>query len=84
MYKFNSFWLELSPSLTTIERQTYSMLEWLGDTGGLFEGFNVIGAFIVAPIATYAMRMQLLTLSFSRDSKQDVSKKDDQRPTASL
>ena len=65
MYKFNSFWTELSPSLTTIERQTYSMLEWLGDVGGLFEGLNGIGFFLVAPLATFAMRMELLTSTFS-------------------
>ena len=65
MYKFNSFWLELSPSLTTIERQTYHMLEWLGDVGGLFEGLSVIGSFLVARIATFAMKMELLTFTFS-------------------
>ena len=65
MYKFNSFWLELSFSLTTVERQTYSILEWLGDVGGLFEGLNGIGFFLVAPIATYAMRMEILTTTFS-------------------
>ena len=65
MYKFNSFWLELSPSLTTIERKTYSMLEWLGDIGGLFEGLNGIGYFLVAPLAAFAMKMELLTSTFS-------------------
>ena len=73
MYKFNSFWTELSPSLTTIERQTYSMLEWLGDVGGLFEGLNGIGFFLVAPIASYAMRMEILTKTFSfAKSKNDT------------
>ena len=73
MYKFNSFWTELSPSLTTIERQTYSMLEWLGDVGGLFEGLNGIGFFLVAPIASYAMRMEILTTTFSfAKSKNDT------------
>ena len=65
MYKFNSFWIELDFSLTTYERQTYSMLEFVGDIGGLFDGLNYIGIFLVAPIANYAMRMELLTSSFS-------------------
>ena len=60
MYKFHSFWLELSPSLMTIERKTYSMLEWLGDIGGLFEGLTRIGVFLGAPIANFAMKMELL------------------------
>ena len=41
------------------------MLEWLGDVGGLFEGLNYIGFFLVAPIANFAMQMELLTSSFS-------------------
>ena len=65
MYKFHSFWLELSPSLMTIERKTYSMLEWLGDIGGLFEGLTRVGFFLVAPIANFAMKMELLTSIFS-------------------
>ena len=65
MHKFNSFWLEFSPSLTTTERKTYSLLELLGDAGGLFEGLNGIGVFLVAPIANFAMKMELLTSTFS-------------------
>lgn len=40
------------------------MLEWLGDVGGLFDGLRIIGHFFVAPIASYAMRTELLTLIF--------------------
>ena len=65
MYKFNSFWIELSQSLTTVERQTYSVLEFVGDVGGLFEGLSRFGFLFVAPIATFAMRMELLTSTFS-------------------
>ena len=36
------------------------MLEWLGDIGGLFEGLTRIGVFLGAPIANFAMKMELL------------------------
>ena len=38
LYKFNSMWLELDKEHQIIQRQTYSLLEWLGDVGGLFDG----------------------------------------------
>ena len=41
-YKFVSLWFELSQSLITTERKTYSILEWIGDVGGLFDGLMII------------------------------------------
>ena len=38
-----------------IERQTYSVLDWLGDIGGLGEALVIIGAYLVAPVAAYTM-----------------------------
>ena len=37
LYKINSFWIEVSSNLRTVERKTYSSLEWLGDLGGLLK-----------------------------------------------
>ena len=34
-YKFNSLEIVASPFTTILTRQTYSILEWLGDIGGL-------------------------------------------------
>lgn len=63
-YKFNSFWIELNPSLTTIERQTYSSLDLVGDVGGLVDGLSLICSFLIAPIATYAMKVEILETAF--------------------
>ena len=63
-YKFNSIWLELSPEKINIERQTYSMLEWLGDVGGLFDGLRLIFSLLIAPVASLAMKSELLISVF--------------------
>ena len=34
--------------LTVIDRQVYSVLDWLGDVGGLAEALMYIGTFILA------------------------------------
>ena len=36
-YKFTSIDLILSSDIIVHERETYSILEWLGDIGGLFD-----------------------------------------------
>ena len=45
--------------MTTIERQTYSILDWLGDVGGLLDGLKIIGSLLIAPIASFTMRVEL-------------------------
>ena len=54
-YKIVGLFTELSQSLITTERKTYSFLEWLGDIGGLFDGLLILAAFFVSPIATLAL-----------------------------
>ena len=73
IYKFSTFWVSHHPSMTSIERKTYSGLDWLGDVGGLFEGLFVIGSFFISPIAYFAMKLHLFVHSqqqFSRDGDQ--------------
>ena len=60
--------MNISHSLTTIERQTYSTLEWFGDVGGLFECVKLLGAIIVTPFATFALKTELLTKAFTKDT----------------
>lgn len=64
LYKINGFWLELGQSYTNIERQTYSILELVGDAGGLFDGLRLIGHFFMAPFAAFTMKTRLLSLFF--------------------
>jgi len=38
------------------ERETYSLLEWLGDIGGFLDALKYIGRIIAAPIAAYQFK----------------------------
>lgn len=59
------------------ERQTYSMLEWLGDIGGLFDALRYIGAMLIYPIAAYNLRSKLLGSVFRYiDSLVEKKKRD--------
>ena len=80
IYKINGLWIELSPVLTTIERSTYSLLEWFGDVGGLLEALKIIGGSIAAPFAMFALKAKLLFLIFgeveSRQKRQTTDTTD--------
>lgn len=47
------------------ERQTYGMLELLGDVGGLFDALYYLGYTIVLPITSLLMKNALLLNLFS-------------------
>ena len=63
-YKFTSLSLYVSPDMQVTERRAYSLLEWLGDVGGLLEALRNIGTFLITPITAYLMRVALLTENF--------------------
>ena len=50
--------------MTTIERKTYSLLELLGDIGGLLDGLKLIGFLLVSPIASFALKVKLMAGDF--------------------
>lgn len=39
--------------MKVIERKTYSLLEWIGDVGGLFDGLIYLGSIFITPIAIF-------------------------------
>ena len=55
-YKFTSVEISINPDLRVIERQTYSVLEFMGDMGGLFDALYAIGSWIIFPIVTFRMK----------------------------
>ena len=65
-YKFTSLQLLISYDQVITERETYDMLEYLGDLGGLMEALLLIGHFIMAPILAYSVKNQLATLIFKQ------------------
>jgi len=64
-YKFISLDLMLGPNMVKHERETYSLLEWLGDVGGLFDALKIIGHWLVVPSASYALKTELVSSIFS-------------------
>ena len=66
MYNFASFWIEMDRQKIQIERSTYSILEWLGDVGGLYDGLLLILHYFISPLAAWTMKVMLLTKVFSQ------------------
>ena len=54
-YKYASIEWNMSLDQMTWMRQTYSILDWLGDLGGLIEILHYIGSFLVKPIAQFTL-----------------------------
>ena len=52
-YKFTSLEVSMSPNKQVYNRQTYSLLDWLGDLGGLYDALILIASLIVAPISAF-------------------------------
>ena len=63
-YKFSSLALYLDQDETIIERQTYSMLDWLGDIGGLADALHFIAQFVVEPFVDFALQVKLMQSIF--------------------
>ena len=71
-YKFTSLEVNFSPHSKTINRQTYGLLDWLGDMGGLLDALLVIGAIFMTPFAQFALESKLLSSIFRfRSSTRD-------------
>ena len=69
MYKFAGFaiWMSLDSEIT--ERETYGLLEWLGDIGGLIDALRYLVGFLLTPLAAYSLKVELLN-SVSKSKEQ--------------
>ena len=72
-YKYLSIEYNMSLDVLNWNRQTYSLLDWLGDLGGLLDILLHIGHMIVFPISTFTLK-QLLMSSFFRYKFSDPAK----------
>ena len=64
-YKFFSLEVNLNEDLKQIDRETYSMLDWLGDIGGLIEALKVFGEVIISSMSMFAFKSRLASLIVS-------------------
>ena len=63
-YKYISVEINISLDLISWERQTYNLLDWLGDLGGLFDALFHIAQVLVSPLSAFALYSTLLTKFF--------------------
>ena len=59
--------------MLTINRETYSLLDWMGDCGGLFDALVMVIGFFVGPLAMFSMQATLLSSFFKFKPKGDDS-----------
>ena len=75
LYKFTSMEVNFSPDQQYVSRSTYSMLDWLGDMGGLLDALYMIGELVIHPFATHALQVSLLSSLFRyRESDKSLQK----------
>ena len=65
-YKFSSLELYVTLDSLVTERETYALLEWMGDLGGLFDALRYIGLYLIAPFASYSLKTELLSTIFNK------------------
>ena len=63
-FKYTSMEIKMSLDLVTWSRQTYSLLDWLGDLGGLFDALYYIASLIVRPASAFALQATMLVSFF--------------------
>ena len=64
LFKYGSIEVNMSQDLSIWNRQTYSLLDYIGDLGGLLDGLKSLCAIIIAPFSTFSLQSLLLTTIF--------------------
>ena len=62
LYKFSSLEINLYRDLKVINRQTYSLLDFLGDCGGLLDALRILGELFANPVALYMLHTKIASL----------------------
>ena len=63
-YKFASVEIGFNLDQTVWTRQTYSILDYMGDLGGLFEALRYLCTFFIAPISVFSLNSTLMAHFF--------------------
>ena len=64
LYKFSSLELNLDTRVRVMNRETYDLLSWLGDLGGLLDALKYAGEFLLAPYLAFTTQSTLLRSLF--------------------
>ena len=65
LYKYASLEINLSKDFMQTNRQTYSLLDLLGDCGGLMDCLLFLGRLLTGPVALYTAQSRLSSLIVS-------------------
>ena len=60
-FKYASIEIKMSLDLVTWMRQTYSLLDWLGDLGGLFDALWYVVSLVVKPASAFVLQTTMLS-----------------------
>ena len=60
LFKFSSFEVNLDLRVRIINRQTYDVLSWLGDLGGLIDALYYTIYFLLSPYTSYRLKSKML------------------------
>ena len=58
-YKYFSMYFSISPDVPKVRRKTDSLLDWLGNWGGLLDGLQFLGDILLSPFTAYMMKSKL-------------------------
>ena len=61
-YKFVSLHFFIDRNLLNINRETYGLLDWISDCGGLLDALLGFGKIIMLPYSSYALQSTMATL----------------------
>ena len=64
MFKYASVEINMTLDLRRWQRQTYSILDWLGDLGGLYDSLFILCRFLISPIASYTLQQAFFSKMF--------------------
>ena len=68
-----SVWFEISPDIVHHHRTVYSVLDWLGDVGGLFDALTLIARVLLSTLTTLIFKLGLFNRLFEVDVKPQTS-----------
>ena len=55
-------YIQLIPDVLKVRRKTDSLLDWLGDWGGLLESLNFIVDILISPFSAFMLNSKLASL----------------------
>ena len=74
----------MSPDLKLWTRETYSMLDFIGDLGGLYDALCVIGSVLVGPYGLVSLQSSFLASIFRQSAKNEAKGVEQQRTRFSM